>query len=125
MIRFLLDSDCVVYATGGLFPALAGHLQKYEPGEIGISSISFAEVMLGSIAGKPPAIDVLDDFVRVISVVPFDEAAARAYAAMPFRRARFDRLIAAHALSLNATLVTNNEMDFAEIPDLLIENWTR
>ena len=36
-----------------------------------------------------------------------------------------DRLIAAHALALDLTLVTNNERDFADVPGLRIENWTR
>ncbi len=35
----------------------------------------------------------------------------------------FDRMIAAHALSLGATLVTNNQADFAGIPGLVTENW--
>ena len=53
-----------------------------------------------------------------------DEAAAREYAKLPFKRARFDRLLAAHALSIGATVVTNNEADFADVPGLKIENWT-
>jgi tRNA(fMet)-specific endonuclease VapC len=57
--------------------------------------------------------------------LPFDDAAARAYARMPFRRGRFDRLLAAHALSLDATVVTNNLSDFADIPGLKVEDWTR
>ena len=44
---------------------------------------------------------------------PWDEAAAREYARLPFRRARFDRLLAAHALSIGAMVVTANGEDFA------------
>ncbi len=47
------------------------------------------------------------------------------YASIPFKRSRFDRLIAAQALSLGLTLVTNNERDFADVPDLKVENWTK
>lgn len=36
-----------------------------------------------------------------------------------------DLLIAAHARSLDATLVTNNEKEFAKVESLKIENWTR
>ncbi|PMZ78725.1 VapC toxin family PIN domain ribonuclease, partial [Pseudomonas sp. FW306-2-11AD] len=50
--------------------------------------------------------------------------AAREYARLPFKRARFDRLLAAHALSLGATIVTNNEADFADVPGLRVENWS-
>ena len=57
-------------------------------------------------------------------MLPFEEVAAEAYQLVPFRRGRFDRLIAAHALALGLTVVTNNEEDFADIPGLAIENWT-
>ena len=60
----------------------------------------------------------------VIPPMPFDMIAAAAYVALPFRRAKLDRWIAAHALALDLTLVTNNERDFAGIPGLRIENWT-
>src|SRR3546814_4031007 len=77
-------------------------MEQCAPGDIAISAISFAEVALGTHNGKPPPTEVLDAFLAVIPMLPFDEAAARAYAGLPFRRARFDRLLAAHALSLDA-----------------------
>ena len=123
MIRFLIDSDCAVYAMTAQFPMLGERLSNCEPGEVAISAVNYAEVALGSEKGKPPP-EVLDAFIRAIPVLPFDEAAARAYAALPFKRARFDRLLAAHALSLGATVITNNEADFADVPGLAVENWT-
>jgi tRNA(fMet)-specific endonuclease VapC len=57
-------------------------------------------------------------------MLPFDEAAARAYARLPFKRARFHRLLAAHALSIGAAVVTGNVTDFADIPGLQVEDWT-
>ena len=124
MIRFLIDSDCAVYAMTAQFPMLGERLSNCEPGEVAISAVNYAEVALGSEKGKPPPPEVLDAFIRAIPVLPFDEAAARAYAALPFKRARFDRLLAAHALSLGATVITNNEADFADVPGLAVENWT-
>jgi len=123
--RFLLDTDCAVYGMLGKHENLRTRLGECEPGEVAISAISYAEIMLGGSYGKPPPADIVDNFVTVIPIVPFDEAAARAYAHLPFRRARFDRLIAAHALSIGATIVTNNEADFADVPGLRVENWTR
>ncbi len=93
------------------------------PDDVAISAISFAEVALGTWNGKPPRQDVLDAFVSVIPIIEFDEAAAREYARLPFKRARFDRLLAAHALSVGAIVVTNNEADFADVPGLEVENW--
>ena len=125
MTSFLLDADCAIYAMDGRSPKLRERLELLEPGSVGISTISFAEIALGSQLGKPPPRDVLEAFLEVIPMLPFDEAAARAYATMPFKRTRFDRLLAAHAVSLRATVVTNNERDFADVPGLAVENWTR
>jgi tRNA(fMet)-specific endonuclease VapC len=88
-----------------------------------MSAISFAEVALGTAQQRPPPPEVLDAFVAAIPILPFDEAAAREYARLPFKRARFDRLLAAHALSIDATVVTDNEVDFADVPGLMVENW--
>mgnify|MGYP001571573908 CR=1 FL=1 len=124
MSRYLIDTDCAVYAMTARFPALGLRLSNCAPGEAAISAVSFAEVALGSELGKPPPSEILEAFVRVIPILPFDEAAAREYARLPFKRARFDRLLAAHALSIGATVVTNNEADFADVPGLKVENWT-
>lgn len=67
--------------------------------------------------------DAIENFVSVVPIVPFDETAARAYANLPFRRASFDLLIAAQAQAIDATIVTNNEADFADVPRLKVENW--
>jgi len=124
MSRFLIDSDLAIYAMGGpANSALNLRLADCAPGEVSISAISFAEVALGTWNGKPPKRQILDAFVSVIPLLPFDEAAAREYARFPFRRARFDRLLAAHALSIGAAIITNNEADFADVPGLKVENW--
>ncbi len=63
-----------------------------------------------------------------IQILSFDRAAAEAYgqiiAQCGWAKGRdFDRMIAAHAISINAILVTNNAADFRDIPALQIENW--
>jgi tRNA(fMet)-specific endonuclease VapC len=124
LIRFLLDSDCAIFATTGQMPAMRVRLAQCDPGEVGLSAVSYAEIVLGMERGKPPTRKALDALVTVVPVLPWDTGAAHAYARMPFKRARFDRLIAAHALSLGAAVVTNNEADFADVPGLRTENWT-
>ncbi|MEQ1551881.1 type II toxin-antitoxin system VapC family toxin [Sphingorhabdus sp.] len=124
MIRYLIDANCAIYATSGEFEGMREKITACEPGEIAFSTISYAEVAHGTYVGKPPSPEVLEAFIRAIPLIPFDEAAAREYAQLPFKRARFDRLLAAHALSINATVVTNNESDFADVPGLKVENWT-
>ena len=125
MTRFLIDSDCAVYVLTAQHPALGERLVQCDPGVVAISAISFAEVARGTHAGKPPPSELLEAFIREIPLIPFDEAAARIYARLPFKRARFDRLLAAHALSIGATVITNNESDFADVPGLTVENWTK
>jgi tRNA(fMet)-specific endonuclease VapC len=122
--EFLIDSDLAIYAIGGdVDSALNRRLSACAPGQVAISAISFAEVALGTWNGKPPRQDVLNEFVAVIPIIDFDATAADAYAKLPFKRARFDRLLAAHALSIGAKVITNNEADFADVPGLTVENW--
>lgn len=124
MIRYLIDANCAVYAMSGGYPRMREKITALEPGEIAISVISYAEVAYGTYAGKPPSPEVLEAFVAAIPLLSFDESAAREYAKLPFKRVRFDRLLAAHALSIGAVVVTNNEADFADVPGLQVENWS-
>jgi tRNA(fMet)-specific endonuclease VapC len=70
----------------------------------------------------------LAHFLLEVPVAPFDGPAARVYGAVRWasrehRRDALEKLIAAHALALDVTLVTNNPRDVASYPDLRIENW--
>lgn len=123
MIRFLIDADSAIFAMSDAASPVNARIAKCEPGEIAISAISFSEIALGVRLQKPPPPTVLDAFARAIPIVPYDEAAARAYAKLPFKRTRFDRLLAAHALSIGATVVTNNVTDFGDVAGLKVENW--
>lgn len=123
MIRYLLDANCAIYAMIDANGPISHRIAQLAPGDIAISAISFSEVALGTQNQRPPPPEVLDAFVAAVPIVPFDEAAAREYAKLPFKRARFDRLLAAHALSIGAIVVTNNEVDFADVPGLVVENW--
>lgn len=121
---YLLDTNSVIHLLADAFPSLTRKVAETEAGEIGMSTISFAEVALGVHRGKPPPSSVLDGFVEEVPLVPFDEAAARIYATLPFKRGNFDRLIAAQALQRGLTVITRNVKDFADVPELKVENWT-
>ncbi|MDF0489358.1 type II toxin-antitoxin system VapC family toxin [Sphingomonas sp. H39-1-10] len=124
-MMYLVDTNTIIYLVGGNYPALTRRVEATAIGDIRMSAIVFAELALGSENGLAPSIDMLERLIEQIPLMPFDEAAARAYAKMPFRRGRFDRLLAGHALSLGATVITRNLSDFADIPGLRVEDWTR
>jgi len=124
VIRYLIDANAAVYAMDVGNDRLTARIAECEDGEIALSVISYAEVAYGTYVGKPPPPEILEAFVAAIPLLAFDEAAAREYARLPFKRARFDRLLAAHALSIGAAVITNNEADFADVPGLNVENWT-
>lgn len=126
MIKYLIDADTAVYAMDPEYhQGVTAKMARFKPGELAISAITFAEIAYGTRAGRPPPPEVLEAFVAAIPIVPFDQAAAHRYAELPFKRARFDRLLAAHALSIGAAIVTNNEGDFVDVPGLATENWTQ
>ena len=131
-MKFVLDTNICIHAMHSTSPILAEHLESRYFGELILSTISLAELEYGIVAAAPQdrqvRQDMLDSLLEDLVVAPFDAAAARAYGeirrADPMRgRNALDKLIAAHALSLGAVLVTNNEMDFRRFPGLVVENW--
>lgn len=124
-MKYLLDSNIIIMTVMGVGEALQRRLADCDEGDVVTSSIAYAEVAHGAVRGKPPAFERLQAFVEEVPVLDFDYKAARTYATLPFRRASYDRLIAAHALSHGLIIVTDNEADFADVPGLVVENWTR
>jgi tRNA(fMet)-specific endonuclease VapC len=122
--RFLFDSNICIYLLEGLSDEARWRVEQCGPGEIITSAIAYAEVVRGLDPANERGMADVGTFFRIVEVVPFDRAAAARYADVPFKRGSFDRLIAAHALALGLTLVTNNERDFADVPGLRVENWT-
>lgn len=123
--RYLLDSNICIYVLEGLSEAARARVEQCVPGEIAASSITYAEVLRGIDPGNAQAMAATQAFFSVCQVLPFEAAAAEVYQRVPFRRGRFDRLIGAHVIALGLIVVTNNESDFADIPGLEVENWTR
>lgn len=123
-MRYLLDTNCCIYLFSGTHPALIRRVSETAQGEIVLSAITYAELILGSNRGRLPDSTALQLLVAQMPVLPFDDAAADIYGSLPFKRGSFDRLIAAHALSLDLTFVTHNVADFDDVPDLKVEDWT-
>jgi tRNA(fMet)-specific endonuclease VapC len=123
-MKYLLDSNILIGIAIAANNRLRANVAACDAGDLATSAISFAEVAYGSMLGKPPLLQDLRVLIEEVEVLPFDDAAALVYANLPFKRASYDRLIAAHALSLGLTVVTDNEADFADVPELNVENWT-
>jgi tRNA(fMet)-specific endonuclease VapC len=99
-------------------------------GDVIISAITFAELEFGVLVCPDPRRERrnLEALIELLPVAPFDTAAARVYggvrnATREKKSDHLDKLIAAHAIALEAVLVTNNERDFAAYPGLTVENW--
>jgi tRNA(fMet)-specific endonuclease VapC len=112
-------------------PQVAERFARCRVGEVVISAITAAELEVGVISSGQEAQrnrEALRRFLLEVPVAPFDGLAASAYGPVRWatrqrRRDALDKLIAAHALALRATLVTNNPGDFQPYPGLVIENW--
>ena len=131
MLRYLLDTNICIHLLQGHPAGLVARLENLDHGEVTMSAIVLAELRTGierRAETREQNESVLAELLNFIPALPFDASAAASYgklrAAVPDRnRDALDRLIAAHALSLNATLVTNNEADFKDYPGLKVENW--
>jgi len=130
MPRYMLDADTVSYAIRGE-GQVAARLLEHQPSELCISSITLAELRFGAEAKRSQKLHrAIRTFVRDVAVVPFDESAADRFAAVAAGLARrgapigaFDTLVAAHALSLGLTVVTNNTRHYSRVSGLAVENW--
>ena len=123
-MKYLLDSNILIALGLDANDAVMARAAACDADDMVTSAVAFAEVIHGSERGKPPPLDRLAVLAEEIPVLPFDEPAARAYASIAFKRASYDRLIAAHALSLGLIVITDNVQHFADVPGLVVENWT-
>lgn len=122
--EFLLDTNILVYLLGGRSDVLRARVEQCLPGSLVTSTLCVAELAVG-LADDRKVEAALADLLGVVAPLPFDLPAALRFPEVPFGRGRLDRFIAAQALALGLPIVTNNERDFADIPALRIENWTK
>ncbi len=123
--RFILDSNICIYLLESKSRTLDLRVEQCAPGELVTSAIAFAEVARGIDWADAEDARIAANFFTHIPVLPFDQAAAREYAALPFTRHRYDRLIAAHARALGVILITANLKDYRDVTDLKVEDWTQ
>jgi tRNA(fMet)-specific endonuclease VapC len=131
-MKYLLDTDGCVELIRRRPPKLIAHLVKRQPGEVGLSTITTAELWFGAAKSSDPERNrqALEGFLVPFEIVPFDESAAIAYGEIRAALEKagtpigsMDLLIGAHAASLGATLVTANIREFRQIRGLRTANW--
>ena len=129
---YMLDTDICIYTIKRKPSSVVHRLEQLKPGELAMSAITFAELVNGAKKSKyvEANMERLNDLSELIDVRPFDRQAALFYGSVRSsleKRGEViggnDLLIAAHALSLNWTLVTNNEKGFRRVEGLRVENW--
>jgi tRNA(fMet)-specific endonuclease VapC len=127
---YLLDTNICIALLKGAPESVVARFASCSVGEAAMSAITYAELEFGAAVSPSPEQErtALAALLDVVPVASFDRAAGAAYAAI--RKATRDRksdaldkLIAAHAVALEAVVVTNNESDFSRYPGVVIENW--
>src|SRR2546427_810309 len=125
----MLDTNICVYLIRGKPANLLRKLAGQPISDIGISSITVAELQFGVQRSSRPAQNqlALDQFLIPLNILDFDYDAAAAYGrvrahleAQGTPIGSLDTLIAAHALSRGLTLVTNNTRAFSRVPGLAV-----
>ena len=129
-MRYLLDTDSVSYALRG-HGDVADRIKTRRPSELCMSAITLAELRFGADRKESRKLHgLIDVLAAAIEVAPFDESAAAEFGRIGSALAErgtpigeFDILIAAHAVALRCTLVTNNTRHFSKVPGLSLQNW--
>ncbi|MCF6180051.1 MAG: type II toxin-antitoxin system VapC family toxin [Geopsychrobacter sp.] len=128
----MLDTNICIYIIKQKPPVVLERFREYQVGDIGISSITLAELHYGVAKSqyREKNLAALEEFIIPLEILSFDEQASHTYgeiraglesAGTPI--GAMDLLIAAHAVALGVTLVTNNTREFVRVPNLAVANW--
>ena len=130
-MRYMLDTDICIYVINARPPAVLDKFLAHETEGLGVSAVTAAELWFGvRKSGSRRNLLLLDKFLAPLEIADFGADAARAYGevrcALETKGAPIgplDTQIAAHALALGVTLVSNNLREFKRVPKLRLENW--
>jgi tRNA(fMet)-specific endonuclease VapC len=131
-MKVMLDTNICIYIIKQKPKPVLERFVAFMVGDLGISVITLAELEYGANKSNKPTRnrEALEQFVSPLEIAVFDRQVTSVYGkirALLEKRGRpigsMDLLIAAHALSLNARLATNNVREFKRVPGLHVENW--
>ena len=127
----LLDTNICIYIINAKPPAVLERFRQYRMGDIGLCSVVAAELAFG-VAKSDSARNrqALEMFLAPLIILPFDTAAVWVYGDLRANLesrgtpiGSLDTMIAAHALSQQALLISSNTREFSKVPDLQLDNW--
>jgi tRNA(fMet)-specific endonuclease VapC len=133
-MKYMLDTNICIYIIKRKPVDVLERFKQTDISQISISSITLSELFYGVSKSSKPAQNfvALTQFVAPLEILPFGGEASQYYGDLRAYLEKqgtpigsLDMLIAAHALSLAGTLVTNNEKEFNRVPNLNIENWVK
>jgi tRNA(fMet)-specific endonuclease VapC len=131
-MKYVLDTNTCVYALKHHGPVI-DCLRNHSPDVLTVTIITVAELWFGARKSKRPESNrrSIDTFLKPFEVLPFDHAAAEAYAELRFSLERGGRpigerdlQIASIAIARRLTVVTHNVSEFGRVPGLEVEDWT-
>lgn len=128
---YLLDTNICVYAIRKRPEPVFRRLSAVGEQDVAISVVTAFELEVGALRAQGTRYsEAVRLFIAELSVLGLDDSARTAYGQLRTDLERrgavigaYDMLIAAHALTINATLVTNNEREFTRVKGLKVENW--
>ncbi len=132
-MKYLLDTNICVFVIRKKSALVLQRLRQQQVGQVGISSVTLAELRYGADKSLDPAKNhaALNGFLIPLEIIPFHEPAAMEYGRVRTELESLgtpigplDNLIAAHARQMNVTLVTNNVSEFSRVSRLVVEDWS-
>lgn len=131
-LSYLIDTDICIYFLKGTSSNLTRNLNKMLVGDVGISIVTYGELIFSAEKSiqKNKNLFVLSELIKIIPPIEMKPDVAEYYGVIRSQLEKEGRpigsndlWIAAHAVSSNLTLITNNTKEFSRIPQLTIENW--
>jgi tRNA(fMet)-specific endonuclease VapC len=132
-MKYILDTNICIYIINQKPAKVLRKFERYPVYDFGISSITHAELQYGVEKSEYKTTNqaALDEFLLPLTILPFQgQRLVTCYGEIRTSLESkgqtigpFDMLIAAHALSLELTIISNNIKEFSRIPNLKCENW--
>ena len=133
-MKYLIDTNICIYIMNKRPIAVIHKFKQFDVDEICVSTITVSELQYGVSRSRDRRLNKqrVEEFLTPFEISAYDEPAANIYGDIRHQLEKsgetigpLNLMIAAHALSRNFVLVTNNEKEFKRVKNLKIENWTK